>query len=142
MTSQAAVLTPVFIQVALTFALMFMMGSARWAAGRAGEVKMKDIALGQTTPWPEKPAKIARAFHNQLETPLLFYAVVALALATGKADRLFVILEWAWVAIRLAHAYVHVTSNHVPTRFRVFLGSTVALMALWLWLALRVLAIG
>ena len=142
MSSQAAVLTPVFIQIALTFALMGMMAQARFAAARAREVKIADIALGQTAPWPERPAKIARAFHNQLETPVLFYVAVVLALVTGKADRVFVVLEWAWMAARLAHAFVHVTSNHVPTRFRLFLGSFLALLAMWVWLAARVLLTG
>ena len=140
--SAALILAPVFVQIALTFALMVMMAQARFAAAKARQVKVSDIALGQTAPWPEKPAKIARAFHNQLETPVLFYVAVTLALVTGKADRVFVILEWAWLATRLAHAFVHVTSNHVPTRFRIFLGSVIALVTLWLWLAARVLVTG
>lgn len=142
MSSHAAVLAPVFIQVALTFALMTMMARARFAAARARQVKIADIALGQTAPWPERPAQLARAFHNQLETPLLFYVAVVLALVTGKADGVFVALEWVWLAIRLAHAFVHVGSNHVPTRFRIFLGSFFALLAMWVWLAIRVLVTG
>ena len=142
MTSQAAVLIPVFLQVALTFALLVAMGRARWAAGRAGQIRMKDIALGQTEPWPDWPKKVARAYHNQLETPTLFYAAVAFALIGGKADGAFLALEWIWLALRLAHAYVHVTSNHVPTRFTIFLGSIIALAAMWIWLAARTLALG
>ncbi|MBK9082735.1 MAG: MAPEG family protein [Rhizobiales bacterium] len=142
MSSQAAVLTPVFLQVALTFALLVAMGRARVAARRAGQIRTKDVALGQTEPWPERPKQIARAYHNQLETPTLFYVAVAIALATGKADGVFVVLEWAWLVVRMAHAYVHVTSNHVPTRFRIFLGSVLALAAMWIWLAVRTFVIG
>lgn len=142
MSSQAAVLIPVFIQIALTLTLLMMTGRARWEASRAGAVRMRDIALGQTEPWPERPAKLARAYQNQFETPTLFYVAVILALVTGKADAGFVMLEWLWLAARLAHARVHVTTNHVPTRFRLFLASVVALIALWVWFAVRTLATG
>lgn len=138
--SPAAILAPVFVQVALTFALLFALGQARWDAARAGRITFKDIALGQNN-WPERPAKIGRAYHNQLEAPVLFYAVVAMALAANLADRVFLVLEWLFVAARLAHAYVHVGSNHVPTRFRVFVVGFFVLIALWLWLALRAFAL-
>lgn len=138
--SPAAVLSPVFVQVALTFALLSALGRARWQAGRAGRITFKDIALGQNN-WPELPTRIGRAYQNQLEAPVLFYAVVAMALATNLTDRVFVALEWLFVGSRLAHAYVHVGSNHVPTRFRVFLLGALVLMALWIWLALRAFAL-
>lgn len=138
--SPASVLSPVFVQVALTLTLLVMMGRARWAAGREGKIRFKDIALGQNV-WPEKPAKIGRAYHNQLEAPVLFYAVVAFAMAANLTDRVFVALEWVFVALRLAHAYVHVTTNHVPTRFRLFVASLAPLIALWVWLALKAFAL-
>lgn len=136
--SAAAVLTPVFVQVILTLVLMVMMARARFEAGRALKIRYEDMALGQNV-WPEKPAKLARAFHNQFETPVLFYAAVGFALASGVADRVFVALEWAFVLMRVAHAAVHVGSNHIPTRFRMFFGAICALIALWVWLAVRVL---
>ena len=62
-----AILAPVFAQVALTFALLFWMGHVRFAAVRAGEVKVKDVALGQRA-WPDRVQQVANAFHNQFET--------------------------------------------------------------------------
>jgi hypothetical protein len=64
-----------------------------------------------------------------------------MALAANLTDRVFLVLEWLFVAARLAHAYVHVGSNHVPTRFRVFVVGFFVLIALWLWLALRAFAL-
>src|SRR5918997_397353 len=111
-----AILLPLFVQVGLTFFLLFWMGSVRVAAVRSREVRIPDIALGQPA-WPERPTKIANAYHNQLQLPLLFYVLVILALFTRKADTLFVVLAWMFVTSRLAHAAIHVTGNDVQRRF-------------------------
>jgi hypothetical protein len=136
--SVAAVLAPVFVQVGLTFLLLLWMGRARVAALKAGEVRIRDIALAQRA-WPERVTTIGNAFGNQFETPVLFYALVALALITRKADLLFVVMSWLWVAARLAHAYVYTSTNVVPRRFRVFVVGTLILMLMWLIFAVRIL---
>ena len=74
--SITAVLLPVFVQVALTFALLFWMGRSRIGLIKAGEVKVKDVALGERN-WPTRTQQIANAYHNQFEMPVLFYALVA-----------------------------------------------------------------
>jgi len=132
-----AVLLPVFVQVVLTFVLLFWMGGARVAAVSRGAVKVRDIALGQSA-WPERETQIANCFHNQLQLPVLFYVLVALALLTRKADLVFVVLSWAFVLLRLLHAFIHVTSNHVPTRFRWFLAGAVVLLLMWGIFAVRI----
>jgi hypothetical protein len=133
-----AILAPVFAQVGLTFVLLLCMGRARVAALKAGEVRIRDIALAQRV-WPERVTQVGNAFVNQFETPVLFYALVALALITRKADLLFVVLSWLWVIARLAHAYVHTTTNVVPRRFQVFVVGTLILMLMWLIFAVRIL---
>jgi hypothetical protein len=138
--SPAAILAPVFVQVVLTFALLIATARARVAAVKTGQVAVKAIALGQDA-WPSRPTQFARAYMNQVELPTLFYAAVALAAALHLADWTFVALEWLFVALRLGHAAIHVTTNNVLRRFQVFLASSIALMILWLWLALRVFAI-
>jgi hypothetical protein len=139
--SIAAILAPLFVQVGLTFVLLFMMGSARFAAVKAGQVKVRDIALGERA-WPPRATQIANTFHNQFETPVLFYALVALAIVTRQADLLFVVLSWVFVAARLAHAWVYTTSNNVLTRFRIFLAGTGILMLMWAIFAVRILISG
>lgn len=130
----ASILYPVFVQVALTLVLLFLMGNARVAALRKGEVKVGDIALGQQA-WPTRPAQYARSFHNQLEMPILFYAVVALALATNAVTAPMIWLAWAFVALRLVHVAVHIGGNDIRRRFLVYLAGVVALAAMWALLA-------
>lgn len=138
MTVQS-VLLPLFVQVALTFVLLFWMGSARVASLRKGEVRIRDIALGQPA-WPQRATQIGNAYHNQLQLPVLFFTLVTLALITKQADLLFVILSWVFVALRLVHAAIHVSTNYVPRRFYAFLAGAAVLAAMWLLFAVRVLA--
>jgi hypothetical protein len=133
-------LLPVFVQIALTFLLLMRMGTLRTGSIRRGVVNIRDIALGQPA-WPDDVTKAARSFHNQLETPLLFYVWAALTLITHKMDWLGLGLAWLYVAARIAHAMVHNTSNFVPHRFQIFLASIVILIAMWALLFVK-LALG
>ena len=126
----SSVLAPVFVQVALTFALLIWTGRVRFAAVRAGEVRVGDIALGQRG-WPAPVQQVSNTFQNQFELPVLFYVLVALALFTRKADLLFVVMTWVFVLSRLAHAYVYATSNIVMLRFQIFLVGATVLMLMW-----------
>jgi hypothetical protein len=133
-----AVLLPLLAQVALTFVLLGMTGYSRVASVRRGETKVRDIALGQPK-WPEHVTKISNSYNNQFQLPVLFYVVVILALLLGADNLLFVTLSWVFVATRLAHAYIHVTSNHVSRRFYAFAAGFAVLVATWIILAVRIL---
>lgn len=83
--------------------------------------------------------QISNAFHNQLEMPILFYAVVAFLMLTSQVSLVFVILAWLFVVARLYHAYVHTTSNRQPYRFYGYAASSLALMLMWILFAVRIL---
>lgn len=89
--SVAAVLAPVFALVALLFFLTGRMASTRVAAIKRGEIKMRDIALGQNA-WADPVQQTSNAYANNLQLPVLFYALVAFAMLTKKADLLFVVM--------------------------------------------------
>jgi hypothetical protein len=132
------VLLPVFVQVALTFALRFWMASVRTASIRRGETKMRDIALRQPA-WPARVTQISNCYESQFQIPLLFYVLVILAWITRQADLIFVVMAWIFVLARIGHAYVHTTSNHVPTRFNVFAVGVIVLLIMWIIFAVRIL---
>jgi hypothetical protein len=134
------VLLPVFVQVALTFAMLFWMGSVRTRSVSSGETKMRDIALGQQA-WPTRTQQISNNYHSQFQLPLLFYVLVIFAWLTKMADLLFLVMAWIFVISRIAHAYVHCTSNHVPTRFKVFAVGVFVLLAMWVIFAVRILIV-
>ena len=136
-----AVLLPVFAQVALLFFLLAWMAITRVGSITRGDIKIKEIALGQSA-WPTPIQQTSNAYANNLQLPLLFYALVAFALITNKADLLFVVMSWLFVATRYAHAYIHVTSNFVPRRFQLFAAGVFLLGVMWIVFAVRILAIG
>jgi hypothetical protein len=126
----AAVLAPVFVQVALTFALLLWMGRLRVFAIRSGATHPSDIALGQQN-WPQQATQVGNAYRNQFELPVLFYLVSLLSLFTARASLTLVVLAWLFIATRLLHALIIVTTNNVPRRFFVFLAGALIVMLMW-----------
>lgn len=136
MTVQA-ILAPVFAQVFLTFGLLFWTGFARLRAFRDGSAKGRALSLGQRD-WPAPAQQAANSFSNQFEIPVLFYVLVGLALATRKADLLFVVLAWVFVATRVLHAGIYLTTNRVAHRFQAYTAGTLVLLAMWIIFAVRI----
>lgn len=133
-----AVLLPVFAQVALTFALLVLTGLRRYGAVRSRAVRREDVSLGQKS-WPDTVQAAANAFSNQFELPVLFYVLVALTVATRTADLVFVAMSWVFVATRILHAAVYVTSNDVSKRFAAYAVGTAILLTMWAVFAARIL---
>ncbi|MCJ8142161.1 MAPEG family protein [Ancylobacter sp. A5.8] len=136
--SVAAILLPVFVLVFLAFALLLLLGGRRKAALAAGEVDLEQAPLDDRA-WPASVRQASNAFRNQFELPVLFYAVVTLALVTRKADIGFVVLSWIFVLSRFGQAFVHVTSNDVRWRFLSFVIGFGALVLMWVLFALAIL---
>jgi hypothetical protein len=104
-----------------------------------GKVRMKDIALSRE-PWPEREKQVSNAFDNQFQLPVLFYVAGFAALWFGPT--LFeVALAALFVATRYAHAFVHVTSNHVVRRFQAYTAGLVLLCVFWADLLVRLILV-
>lgn len=132
------VLAPVFALVFLIFALMFGMFRVRTQAIKKKEVRISQIAVGQDA-WPTKATQVSNAFANQFEMPVLFFALIALALPLRQADLVIVLLSWVFVTLRYIHAYVYATSNHLGYRFSTFAAGTMVLLAMWVYFAMKLL---
>lgn len=137
--SVQAILLPLFVEVILTFALLFWMAPLRIRAVRLDAVRAEDIALREPN-WPKRVTQVGNSYANQFELPILFYVLAILELVTHRAGVLFVVLAWAFVIFRLLHAYVHVTSNTVNVRGPLFGGSAFTLAAMWLVFIVQVMA--
>jgi len=70
-------------------------------------------------------------FRNLFEVPVLFFALAAIALATGYVPGWLVICAWVYVALRLLHSIIHCTYNTVYHRFIIFLASFGLLVGMW-----------
>ncbi|HEX5932497.1 MAG TPA: MAPEG family protein [Methyloceanibacter sp.] len=133
-----AILMPMFVQVGLTFTLLFWMAALRVRAIQAGEVDPEKIRLREPH-WPARVLQISNAYHNQLELPVLFYVVVLLAFASQTLDVTLLVLSWLFVLSRLVHAYIHVTSNRLDRRTGVFGISAIALLLMWVIVIARII---
>jgi hypothetical protein len=136
--SVQTVLLPVFVQIALTFALLIWMVASRRQALVSRETRIKDIALGQPN-WPVRATQIGNCYRNQFELPVLFYALIALALPTRHVDYLILFASWVFVIARLIHAGVFVTSNNLGQRSTAWFVSALALLVMWLDFAFKIL---
>ena len=108
--SLTMVLLPVFVEVGLTFALLF------WTKGRA------------------KTAEAAEEFG----LPTLFYALIALALPLRHADLAIVLLSWVFVVTRFVNAgLLRIADGR--QRGLAWTASALVLLAMWLYFALKML---
>ena len=138
MTLEKWLLLPVFLQVLLIMVVGGLSGRARVMAVRSGKTRLKTIALNNEA-WTGDVAKLGRNFDNQFQLPTVFFALVALLIATVKVDAVFAILAWMFVASRFAHSYVHTGSNVVVTRFRIYVFGFAILFLMWGWFAIKTL---
>ena len=122
---------PLFVEVILTFALLFWSGALRSRNLRAGTVRREDIALREPG-WPTRTTRVSNAYSNQLELPTLFYVLTILAYFSHHAGYLFVALAWVFVVFRVLHAFVHVTSNNLNLRGALFGLGAVVLAVMWM----------
>jgi len=98
--SPQAILLPLFVEVILTFALLFWLGPLRARDFRSGLVREEDISLRQPN-WSKPALQVQYSFSNQFELPVLFYVLTILAFITHHAGILFVVLAWVFVIFRL-----------------------------------------
>ena len=133
-------LLPAFVQFALTVYVLTRLGQGRVRAVRSRQVKRSEIDTKSA--YSESVQKFANNYVSQFELPVLFYAVLAFALATERVDFVLIGLAWAFVGSRLLHSIVHTGTNEIVTRFKVFVAGLVFLVAMWAWFGLRLFVIG
>ena len=125
------VLYPTFAMFALTMFCIFGLGIRRYRAVSAGRVDPRFFREYQGYEEPTDLRVQSRHVINLLEVPLLFYVISIIAFVTDATGALVVSLCWGYVALRYVHSFVHLTSNRVILRFRIFGLSLLVLMAIW-----------
>jgi hypothetical protein len=134
------ILYPLFALVALTFAVAFWMGGLRFRAVARRQVHIRYFRLNAGQEVPPRVAQAANHYRNLFELPVLFYALIGVLLATGRADAVQVGLAWAFVASRYVHSFIHLSYNNVLHRFAAFATGLLILLAMWVRLGLQVAA--
>lgn len=126
-----SILYPTFALAALTFFCAIRLGITRFDAVRRGEIDLRYFRSYRGYEEPENLRVMSRHVVNLHEAPVLFYAITIIAYVTDTVSTLILGLAWAYIALRYVHSYIHLTTNTVLHRFRVFATSQIVLMVLW-----------
>ena len=128
-----AIFWPVIVQVALVYVVYYMLFTHRQAAVKAGRARLSQYR--DNVAEPEETRFLKNNLTNQYELPVLFIAGCIANYATGHATIVAVLLAWLFVALRIAHAVIHVGQNRLRHRVPVFIAGFAVNGLLWLWLA-------
>lgn len=125
------IFAPMGVMALVTFIVLGLVPIRRFRAAAAGQVTAADFKLGESPRVPPHVAVVNRSHMNLLELPILFYICSLMYFVAGRVDQTALALAWSYVALRGAHALIHVTYNHVFHRLIAFAISNVVLMAYW-----------
>lgn len=129
---------PVLFQIFWSFVVLVIMFRARKAAVQAGAVKIGDIAVTGDK-WPDKAKLAANNFTNQFETPVLYYALTAIAIFVGATGWIMAWLSWMYVGSRVVHTLVHTGTNRIGQRAPVFALGMLALLLMLIGIVVHVI---
>jgi hypothetical protein len=113
------ILWPVVGHVVLTLAMFIVLAARKAKAIRAGTADRKATALSNQA-WPADVVQVSNNIANQFEVPVLFHVLCLALLATNGVSTASLVVAGIFLLSRVAHAWVHITSNYVPMRLRFF----------------------
>src|SRR5262245_52753665 len=119
MIARNQIFWPVLVQILMTLLVYVRLINVKVRELRAGKVDMPRRGLHESA-WPESVLQINNNIKNQFELPVLFYVVCAVLWALEGVGVLALVAAWLFVLSRIAHAWVHLTTNYIPNRRRLF----------------------
>ncbi|MDW9551032.1 MAPEG family protein [Sinorhizobium meliloti] len=124
---------PMVAHVALVFALYALLSTRRASLIRTGKI---DASLfRENRDEPGESLIVRNSIANQFELPVLFHLCCVLLYLTEADNLLSLGLAWLFVALRYAHAFIHVASNRLRYRQPLFMAGFLVLVAMWTWLS-------
>jgi len=126
--------------VFLTFMVGLRMLSVRVAEMKRRRIGPQQVALRSARDSLLEDARASDNYNHLFELPVLFYALVATALAVGHSPDWLVICSWVFVVSRFLHSAIQLTSNAVMVRLSVFLCGYFVLFGSWGFFIFQILA--
>lgn len=123
-------LIPMALHAIATMLLYVPMSRARVKSVVEGKVRASVYRLNKEE--PEESLKFSNAIRNQNETGILFYAACLTAFVSDGASWLTIGLAFGFLIIKLAHVFIHTTSNQLRLRRPMFAAALLVLLAFWL----------
>jgi hypothetical protein len=110
---------PVLVMVLVTLLIYVRLIKVKIREMRAGRVDMERRGLHEEA-WGDAVLQINNNIRNQFELPVLFYVVCGVLWALEAVGILALVAAWLFVASRLVHAWIHLTSNTIKYRRQSF----------------------
>lgn len=130
---------PVVVQILITIGGFMLLGIRKAKALKAGGVDTSKTPLNNDA-WPDNVLMVSNNIRNQFQVPVLFYVLCFLFYSINAVTSTVIYLAWAFVATRIIHAYIHMSSNNVTARFRVFALGFVIMVIMTIYAAKALLA--
>ena len=127
-----AIFGPIGALALWTAGVVLLIGFRRLRAVRSGALSAGAFRFGESADVPPHVAVANRNYMNLLEMPLLFYVVGIALYVTHHVGRPEVVMAWLYVALRVVHSLIHLTTNHLGRRLTAFALSNFVLLAMWL----------
>ena len=127
----------VLANMALAIRAFGIMAAKRTKAAKEKRVTVESYKATQNE--PEDVAVYSRVVANQFETPVMFYALVAMSLALGVSSWLTVLLAAIFVILRFRHASEMWGAHNVLLRRKIFIRAFQVLMLMMVELAISTL---
>ncbi len=136
------ILQPIVVLVGWTMVMWAYMVATRLPAMKAAGIDLSkvsgskpgqlDAILPPKAQWP------AHNYMHLMEQPTVFYASALVLAVAGVGNGMNAWIAWAYVALRIVHSVVQVTSNKISIRFVLFVLSSLTLIAQVLHAAIAV----
>jgi hypothetical protein len=134
-TADVRLAWPLATMVALTLVVWVRLYFERIGEMQERRIHPQKVATAAAAASVLTRTRAADHFRNLFEMPVLFYAGACVALALSLHSDVLVALAWAFVALRIVHAAIHLTYNRVMHRFSAYVASCVPVFAFWAVLA-------
>lgn len=121
---------PMFAMVLLTFLVASRLLFLRVKALKAGTLTLSQFRLNSGD-IPDNIIQTARNYSNLFEIPVLFYVAGVAAIAMRVDGSAIMVAAWLFVLARVLHSWVHLTTNNVINRFRIYVFGNFCVVAMW-----------
>lgn len=125
------------VAACLALVLLVLVVAVAMFVARLRELRAKRIHPQAVSTAAKMAARLentqpADNFRNLFELPVLFYALVAIAIATRHVPDWLVLGAWLFVLLRVLHSFIHCSYNRVTHRLVAFSLGFMLVIGLWL----------
>jgi hypothetical protein len=129
---------PALAMILWIFIVGVILAVRRKNAFASGEVRPEEVTVS-TERYPVAARLASANFSNQFELPVIFFALIMLAMEVAATGYVMTALAWIFVISRIVHTLIHIGPNKLPLRGAVYGVGAIVLLCMWVGVVLAVL---